>query len=178
MTTYSSSLKTWGAQGSEYPTGYDYLAGDQPVDAYDNNFNYNVVEDILHLVSVTNERLDSSRAASNPSSPTNGQQVFRTDTSRLGYYNGSVWKTVAEKGEVDAVQTALDNHEADSSNPHSVTPAQIGAAPVSHVTNTGNPHDVTASQVGAVKKSGDSVTGTLDLSGGRVVLPLGTDKWA
>jgi len=56
------------------------------------------------------------------------------------------WETQYDEAKAD-----LDAHKADSSNPHSVTAAQAGAAPASHVTDTNNPHSVTATQVGAAQ---------------------------
>lgn len=57
MPSYNTNLKTWGSTGQEYPDNYDYVEGEQPVDAWDNYFNYNVVEDIAHLINVTNNEL-------------------------------------------------------------------------------------------------------------------------
>jgi hypothetical protein len=57
MPSYNTNLKTWGSTGQEYPNNYDYVEGEQPVDAWDNYFNYNVVEDIDHLINVTNNEL-------------------------------------------------------------------------------------------------------------------------
>ena len=63
----------------------------------------------------------------------------------------------------------LNNHVTDTGNPHSVTPAQIGAATTTdlnnHVTDTGNPHSVTAAQAGAVpttEKGAANGVATLD----------------
>jgi len=57
MPSYSTNLKTWGSSGTEYPNNYNYVEGEQPVDAWDNFFNSNVVSDIEHLISVTNNEL-------------------------------------------------------------------------------------------------------------------------
>lgn len=57
MPNYSSNLTTWGSTGTQYPNGYQYEAGEQPVDGWDNFFNYNVIEDINHLIDVTNNDL-------------------------------------------------------------------------------------------------------------------------
>ena len=48
-----------------------------------------------------------------------------------------------------ATTEALATHTGDTDNPHSVTAAQVGAAPASHATDKANPHEVTAAQVGA-----------------------------
>lgn len=54
MPNYSSNLGTWGSTGSGPPGGYSYQEGEQPVDEWDNFFNYNVISDIGHLIDVTN----------------------------------------------------------------------------------------------------------------------------
>lgn len=123
MANYTSNLKTWGDTGTEYPDGYSYLAGEQPVDAWDNFFNYNVEKDIDHLITLTNQRLESSVGTSFPGSPENGELIWRSDNSRLSVYDSSVpeWKALAYKSELDA-HTSLTN------NPHSVTLQQISDA--------------------------------------------------
>jgi len=57
MPNYSTNLKTWGATGQAFPDGYNYEEGEQPVDAWDNFFNSNVISDIEHLINVTNNDL-------------------------------------------------------------------------------------------------------------------------
>lgn len=57
MPNYSSSLKTWGSSGSEYPDNYNYVEGEQPVDAWDNFLTHNVITDLSHLIDVTNNEL-------------------------------------------------------------------------------------------------------------------------
>lgn len=57
MPNYSTDLKTWGSSGEEPPDNYSYVEGEQPVDAWDNFFNSNVVSDIEHLIDVTNNEL-------------------------------------------------------------------------------------------------------------------------
>lgn len=54
---YNSNLKTWGAVGTEQPDAYSYKAGERPIDEWDNFVQYNVIEDIKHLVGVTNDDL-------------------------------------------------------------------------------------------------------------------------
>ena len=104
MTNYSTNLKPWGASGSEYPDGYSYLEGEQPVDDWDNNFNHNVVLDIQHLISLTNERLDSGKGTSYPASPEDGHFMWRSDTQRASVYDGALggWREFTYKNEFDA----------------------------------------------------------------------------
>jgi hypothetical protein len=54
MPNYTTNLKTWGDTGAEHPDNYSYVEGEQPVDDWDNFFNSNVINDIEHLISVTN----------------------------------------------------------------------------------------------------------------------------
>lgn len=57
MPNYSTNLKTWGNVGQEYPDNYSYVEGEQPVDAWDNFIMTNVIDDIEHLIDVTNNEL-------------------------------------------------------------------------------------------------------------------------
>ena len=54
MANYSTLLKTWGDTGQEYPNGYSVVEGEQPVDAWENFAKYNLIEDVHHLISLTN----------------------------------------------------------------------------------------------------------------------------
>lgn len=96
MATYTTNLKTWGDTGSEYPNGYSYLEGEQPVDAWDNFTQYNAIEDIKHLIDLTNTRLESSIGTAEPVSPEDGEMVYRTDLSKLKLYDASdaSWHTI------------------------------------------------------------------------------------
>lgn len=103
MANYSSNLKTWGDTGAEYPDGYSYLVGEQPVDDWDNFFNYNAEKDIQHLINLTNARLESTVASSDPGTPETGEMVFRTDLDKLRQYDGAAWHTVlfADNGKLE-----------------------------------------------------------------------------
>lgn len=57
MPDYSTDLKTWGATGQEHPDGYNYVEGEQPVDAWDNFITHNIITDVNHLINVTNDEL-------------------------------------------------------------------------------------------------------------------------
>lgn len=120
MANYSTNLTTWGDTGASYPAGYSYLDGEQPVDAWDNFTNYNLIEDVKHLISLTNDRLESTKGTTRPTSPEEGQLFFDTDGDLLEVYDGAAWFTVAKKATLDA-------HTSDTTNPHSVTYTQVGA---------------------------------------------------
>jgi len=85
MSSLSSSLKQWGATGSEYPNGYNYLEGEQPVDEWDNFLTYNLIEEVHALQSVVNDRMESdvTGGGSHPGSPEVGHVSHRTDPSNL-----------------------------------------------------------------------------------------------
>jgi len=57
MVNYSTLLKTWGDTGAEHPTGYSYQEGEQPVDGWDNFVTHNIIKDLNHLISTTNNDL-------------------------------------------------------------------------------------------------------------------------
>lgn len=57
MPSYNTNLKTWGSTGQEYPDSYNYVEGEQPVDAWDNFLTSNLITDIDHLIDVTNNEL-------------------------------------------------------------------------------------------------------------------------
>jgi len=79
MANYTTNLKTWGSTGQEYPTNYSYVEGEQPVDAWDNFVNSNIITDLDHLIALTNDRLESDTGTSHPSSPEVGHISYRTD---------------------------------------------------------------------------------------------------
>jgi hypothetical protein len=60
MPNYSTNLNTWGATGQAPPTNYSYVEGEQPVDAWDNFLMSNIINDIEHLIDVTNNDLLAS----------------------------------------------------------------------------------------------------------------------
>jgi hypothetical protein len=89
MADYSTLLKTFGSSGSEYPDGYSYIEGEQPVDAWDNFLNYNYIEDIQHLISLTNKRIESGSGSSFPSNPDTTHSFYRSDDERLYTFNST-----------------------------------------------------------------------------------------
>ena len=69
---------------------------------------------------------------------------WSSSNDRWEKWNGSAWV---------ALSNTVANHIASTSNPHSVTAAQVGAPTTTafntHLADTANPHSVTAAQVGA-----------------------------
>lgn len=111
MSNYSSNLKSWGSTGSEYPNGYNYVEGEQPVDGWDNYVNYNAIEDLLHLINLTNDRIetDSGSYTNRPSTPETSHLYFNTTDYRLEFFdaNNSVWHGLVNVTG-DTMQGALD----------------------------------------------------------------------
>lgn len=102
MANYDTLLKTWGDLGSEYPAGYAYVEGEQPIDAWDNFFASNVVKDIDHLLGLTNKRIetDSGVAGEEPGSPESSHLYHDTDNETLSVWNStsSAWDDLLKTG--------------------------------------------------------------------------------
>jgi len=96
MANYSTNLKTWGSAGSEHPDNYNYVQGEQPVDEWDNFLTYNLIEDVDHLISLTNGRIESSVDSSFPSNPEPGEMVYEPTLRKLNVYDdvSSEWNTL------------------------------------------------------------------------------------
>lgn len=110
MANYSTSLKDWGATGSEYPTGYDYLEGEQPVDAWDNFLTYHIVQDIKqHLIPLTNDRVESDSGTTKPTSPETAHLFGDTGAGTLHYYDNQTtsWHRVMN-ADGDSMSGTLD----------------------------------------------------------------------
>jgi hypothetical protein len=109
MANYDTLLETWGATGSVYPNGYSYIEGEQPVDDWDNFFKYNSIEDIQHLISLTNSRIESGAGTSFPGSPDATHAYYRNDDERLYTWNQtqSSWEGLLKVGG-DTMSGALD----------------------------------------------------------------------
>lgn len=91
MSDLQSNLKQWGAQGTEYPDGYNYLEGEQPVDEWDNHLTYHTIEEIHSLQSVVNDRIESDSGTSVPGSPETPHLFYDTDDDAYKLYTGSEW---------------------------------------------------------------------------------------
>ncbi len=91
---------------------------------------------------------DVSNAKMNYSGATNIESGFigwNATSGKFEIWNGSAWSDL---------QPSLTAHLSSTSNPHSVTAAQVGAPTTAtlsaHTSSTSNPHSVTAAQVGAL----------------------------
>lgn len=150
MASYTTQLLDWGQQGTAYPSGYSYTDDIPPIEEYDDYAMYHLIRDVKHLVGLTNSRLESSSGttAERPSNPESGHQFWNTEDSALEIYDSGFggWRVLA-------LDEGLSAHLADTTNPHSVTAAQVGAPTTAdladHENDTTNPHGVTAAQAGA-----------------------------
>jgi hypothetical protein len=91
MATYTTDLKDWASSGNAYPSGYSYQADKPPVDVYDNFFNSNVINDIQHLINLTNDRIESDKgsAGGEPVSPEMSHLYHDIDNERLRVYDSA-----------------------------------------------------------------------------------------
>lgn len=101
----------------------------------------------LDFVNQIDARLDSVVKMLDGTTETNlptGSKRYNATNKRFEVWNGSTWA---------GIQETVYDHIASTSNPHSVTAAQVGAPTLTdfntHVSNTANPHATTAAQVGA-----------------------------
>jgi len=98
MASYSTNLKDWGSAGAEYPDGYSYLEGEQPVDAWDNFITDNLIADVKdHLIPLTNSRVESDYGGvgGEPSSPEHPHIYYDTDNERAKHWDAGAgsWYT-------------------------------------------------------------------------------------
>ena len=89
MANYNTDLKSWGSNGSEYPDGYKYGPGKPPVDVWDNFLVSNLIDDVQHLIGLTNERIESDKGSSTPSTPESAHLFSDTDSGDLKWYDSS-----------------------------------------------------------------------------------------
>lgn len=117
MSDYSTNLISWGATGSAYPTGYSLLEGEQPVDDWDNFLRYNTIEDLFHLIDLTNNRIESGSGSAFPTNPDPNHLFYRSDEERAYTYNStqSSWEGLMKvkgdtiEGDLDLGNNALLN---------------------------------------------------------------------
>lgn len=154
MASYTSNLKSWGATGQEYPDGYSYLEGEQPVDAWDNFVTSEVISDIKdHLIPLTNGRVESDKgvAGGEPTSPDASHLYYDEDNERLEAYDSAegAWHGLM-KVDGDTMEGALDMGGYDISN--------AGAATLDGVVNIQNSR-LDMSGRGVVRLHGDGTAG-------------------
>ncbi|UBF22615.1 hypothetical protein HRTV-25_gp34 [Halorubrum tailed virus 25] len=111
MANYSTLLETWGDTGQQYPSGYSVVEGEQPVDAWENFTKYNTIEDIKHLISLTNKRIETDKGASGsePASPESSHLFHDTSAEALSFWDstaGSWHRLLAADG--DTLEGALN----------------------------------------------------------------------
>lgn len=109
MSDYDTQLKSWGATGSIYPTGYSHIEGEQPVDDWDNFFKHNTIEDVKHLISLTNKRVETGSGSAFPTSPNTSHAFYRSDKERLYTWDStrSEWNGLL-KFDGDSMEGDLD----------------------------------------------------------------------
>lgn len=111
MANYSTLLTTWGDTGEAYPGGYSFIEGEQPVDAWENFVKHNVIEDLTHLIGLTNDRIETDKGGSGarPASPESSHLFHDTDAESLSFWDetaGSWHRVLAADG--DDLEGALD----------------------------------------------------------------------
>jgi hypothetical protein len=89
MASYNTNLQDWGAVGQAPPSGYAYADGEPPVDVYDNWKANNVINDIQHLISLTNDRVESDKGTTRPSSPEPAHVFADTGSGDLEWWDAS-----------------------------------------------------------------------------------------
>lgn len=122
MASYTTQLLDWGETGVAYPIGYSYTSDIPPIEEYDDFAMFNMVKDIKHLVSLTNERLESSSGeeTERPASPEDGELFWNSTDANLEVYDAafSGWRVLAVDGNVSG-------HISDTNNPHQVSLGQL-----------------------------------------------------
>jgi len=89
MSNYNTNLKDWGATGSEPPDGYNYIEDEPPVDVFDNWKANNVINDIQHLVSLTNSRVETDKGTTRPSSPENAHLFADSSSGEIEWWDST-----------------------------------------------------------------------------------------
>lgn len=111
MSDYTSDLKSWGSLGTAYPNGYSHLAGEPPVDEWENFFKHNVISDLNSLITTTNSRIETDKgtSANKPTTPEQSHLYYSTDTNSLEYWDSgsSSWSRLLSAGG-DTLDGALD----------------------------------------------------------------------
>lgn len=162
MTTYNSLLNEWSDPGVEYPSDYKYKREEQPVDDFDNYFNYNVTVDLDHLISLTNKRLDSSADTGYPGNPEPGNLVWRSDKQSLEVFDdtNTSWKRLLSNDEFDTHTGATSAHGANGDIAGMNDVAQKADDPHGNGSHTEN--YITANALPTVTKESSSLVGEYD----------------
>lgn len=105
MADYNTNLKSWGATGSEPPDGYSYTEDEPPVDVFDNWKANNVISDIEHLVSLTNDRVETDSGSSRPSSPESAHLFADTSSGDMEWWDAT---TTSWSRAVDATGDTME----------------------------------------------------------------------
>jgi hypothetical protein len=175
MPNYSTSLKTWGATGQEFPDGYNYEEGEQPVDAWDNFFNSNVIDDIEHLIDVTNNDLmavDGSTDLSGSLSDDDGYTIWDYNNKHIpvSSLEDSAISFTAGDGLAGGGTTSLGNsvtieHDTVGLTNDYSAPSGYGITDVSF-DNFGHVAGIQATNFDTryIKESGDTMSGVLDMN--------------
>lgn len=103
MPNYTTLLTTWGDSGTKYPSGYSYIEGEQPVDAWDNFLIHNVVKDLQSLIDTTNDDLLQRSGGSLASDLTVGDNALVSGAGSVDFSGTRIT--------VDAILDVLQNLE-------------------------------------------------------------------
>jgi hypothetical protein len=94
----------------------------------------------------------------------NGSNIPYSDTQSINQKVDQVQNTV------DPIRADIDAHKARTDNPHSTTPENIGASPENHTHQIDEIGGVDPLLEAKVNKTGDTMTGSLDVPGVKVTL--------
>ncbi|WP_435119081.1 hypothetical protein [Halolamina sp. C58] len=110
-----------------------------------------VAQSMLGFDTATQSELDNAESALSTDITAVGNDLDAHAGSTGGVHGVASGDSVAGQDDVDAVTSALSDHESDTTNPHNVTDDQTGAAAAlsDHESDTTNPHNVTDNQTGA-----------------------------
>lgn len=166
MANYTTNLKLWGSTGQEYPDGYSYEEGEQPVDEWDNFFQYNAQQDIDHLIQLTNDRIetDSGTASGFPTSPESSHIYYDEENETLHYYDSAagVWREVVRLTDFDSHTSNSSAHHTRYTDSEARTAVDGSSVSVSsatdatNVTSTYKGNDIDSNGDGVVNKADDS----------------------
>lgn len=73
------------------------------------------------------------------SAATGGDMFYDSTLHVVKYYDNNSWETLSNSVNTASVQTDVDNHIADTANPHSVTATQVGLGNVDNTSDVNKP---------------------------------------